>query len=157
MILHMQKKNKKKNKKITEPIFKPQPARASGGINVVRVQASAFNVGSDVTMQRYSFLKVSIKIAHPCNVNRLYLTNKIPFLDVYEDINLVSHVIKSHKERRTVKTCQKLFGRSSALKEPGFNFTHTLHPRARVIIDVGLWRHNTINKSRTLAKELSTV
>ena len=126
-------------------------------MSVVRVQASAFNVGSDVTMQRYSFLKVSIKIAHPCNVNRLYLTNKIPFLDVYEDINLVSHVIKSHKERRTVKTCQKLFGRSSALKEPGFNFTHTLHPRARVIIDVGLWRHNTINKSRTLAKELSTV
>ena len=119
----------------------------------MRVQASAFNVGSDVTMQRYSFLEVSIKIAHQCNVNRLYLTNKILFLDVYEDIN----VIKSHKARRTVKTCQKLFGRSSALKEPGFNFTNTLHPRARVIIDVGLWRHNTINKSRTLAKELSTV
>ena len=31
-----------------------------------------------------------------------YLTNKIPFLDVYGDINLVGHVIKSHKARRAL-------------------------------------------------------
>ena len=29
-----------------------------------------------------------------------YLTNKIPFLDVYGDINLVGHVIKPNKARR---------------------------------------------------------
>ena len=29
----------------------------------------------------------------------MFLTNKIPFLDVYGDINLVGHVIKSHKAR----------------------------------------------------------
>ena len=29
-----------------------------------------------------------------------YLTNKIPFLDVYGDINLVGHVIKSHKAQK---------------------------------------------------------
>ena len=28
-----------------------------------------------------------------------YLTNKIPFLNVYGDINLVGHVIKIHYER----------------------------------------------------------
>ena len=28
------------------------------------------------------------------------ITNKIPFLDVYGDINLVGHVIKSYKARR---------------------------------------------------------
>ena len=29
-----------------------------------------------------------------------YLTNKISFLDVYGDVNLVGHVIKSHKALR---------------------------------------------------------
>ena len=29
--------------------------------------------------------------------NQIYFTNKIPFSDVYEDINLVGHMIKSHK------------------------------------------------------------
>ena len=33
------------------------------------------------------------------------LTNKIPFLDVYGDINLVGHVIKSHKARRALWKC----------------------------------------------------
>ena len=33
---------------------------------------------------------------------KVYLTNKIPFLDVYGDINLVGHVIKSHKARRAL-------------------------------------------------------
>ena len=32
----------------------------------------------------------------------MHLTNKIPFLDVYGDINLVGHVIKSHKARRAL-------------------------------------------------------
>ena len=48
-----------------------------GGMSVVRVQASAFDVGPDVTMQRYivslkQLLEV-IKISHSCNVNRLYM------------------------------------------------------------------------------------
>ena len=30
------------------------------------------------------------------------ITNKIPFLDVYGDINLVDHVIKSYKARRAL-------------------------------------------------------
>ena len=30
-------------------------------------------------------------------IRTIYLTNKIPFLNVYGDINLVGHVIKSHK------------------------------------------------------------
>ena len=34
--------------------------------------------------------------------SKCYLTNKIPFLDVYGDINLVGHVIKSHKARRAL-------------------------------------------------------
>ena len=40
-----------------------------------------------------------------CNC-AIYLTNKIPFLDVYGDINLVGHVIKSHKALRALwKIC----------------------------------------------------
>ena len=36
------------------------------------------------------------------DVTRNYLTKKIPFLDVYGDINLVGHVIKSNKARRAL-------------------------------------------------------
>ena len=35
--------------------------------------------------------------------NDVYLSNKVPFLDDYGDINLVGHVIKSHEERRKWK------------------------------------------------------
>ena len=42
------------------------------------------------------------------NSIRLELTNKIPFLNVYGDINLVGHMIKSNKARRIhiIKTYQ---------------------------------------------------
>ena len=38
-----------------------------GGISVVRVQASALDVGSDVTIQRYSFFEIVELILHSCN------------------------------------------------------------------------------------------
>ena len=69
-------------------------------MSVVRVQASALDVGCDVTIQRYSFFEILEVILHSSNDNHMYmymyLTNKIPFLGVYGDINLVGHVIKSH-------------------------------------------------------------
>ena len=34
------------------------------GVSVVRVQASAFDVGSDVTMLRYSFLHIQLVFSH---------------------------------------------------------------------------------------------
>ena len=36
--------------------------------------------------------------------NLIYSTNKIPFLDVYGDINLVDHVIKSYDKARSLFT-----------------------------------------------------
>ena len=33
-----------------------------GGMIVVRVQASAFDIGSDVTMQRYSFFEINFEV-----------------------------------------------------------------------------------------------
>ena len=44
----------------------------SEGMSVIRVQASAFDVGSDVTMLRYSFFEILEIILHSCNINHLY-------------------------------------------------------------------------------------
>ena len=50
-----------------------------------------------------SFLSTQPEITVTRLFKRLFhLTNKIPFLDVYGDRNLVGHVIKSHKDRRDI-------------------------------------------------------
>ena len=41
-----------------------------------------------VLLDIYSYIKAPAKL-----YNSIHLTNKIPFLDVYGDINLVGHVI----------------------------------------------------------------
>ena len=42
-------------------------------MSVVRVQASAFDVGCDVTMQRYGFFEILELILHSCNGNHMYI------------------------------------------------------------------------------------
>ena len=39
----------------------------------MRVQASTLNVGSDVTIQRFSFLDILELILHSCNVDHLHI------------------------------------------------------------------------------------
>ena len=57
----------------------------------------ADDADSDVSIPDASFMLI---YADSCNTD--LLTNKIPFLDVYGDINLVGHVIKSHKARNLI-------------------------------------------------------
>ena len=48
--------------------------------SAVRVQASALDVGSDVTIQRYSFIEILELILHSCNVNYVYIFRILYFL-----------------------------------------------------------------------------
>ena len=49
-------------------------------MSVVCVQASTLNVGSEVTIQRYSFFEILEIILHSCNVNHLHIFRTIHFL-----------------------------------------------------------------------------
>ena len=51
-----------------------------GEMSVVRVHTSTLNVGSDVTIQRYSFFEILELILHSCNVNRLHIFRILHFL-----------------------------------------------------------------------------
>ena len=47
---------------------------------------------------RMNMIQGEVSRDHGRYINMNYFTNKIPFLDVYGDINLVGHKIKSHME-----------------------------------------------------------
>ena len=46
---------------------------SQGGMSVVRVQASALDIESDVTIQRYSFFEIQEIILNSCNDNHMYI------------------------------------------------------------------------------------